>query len=229
MSVKKDKAIDKIMVEFDKASKLTLVQFDLLRQVVANKENVIPSGIAQQIKKNEKKLDAFEVKISEKIINAIVLYGPFASELRSLMACYRMIINLERIGDLVVKTTNSVKKLNEKRLLILNLEDINKMLNLTYEMVSKATHSFLKNDKEEAIWVIKNDINVDKLNRHITRNSILAEEVLEGMHKALEDYSEIRNIISSIERMADHASHIAEASIFAAVGKDVRHKTDLLK
>jgi phosphate transport system protein len=144
------------------------------------------------------------------------------------MACYRMIINLERIGDLVIKITYSVKKLNDKRILLLNLEDINKMTRLAFEMVSKASHSFLNNDKEEAIWVIQNDITVAKLNRHITRNSILAEEVLEGMQKALTDYSEIRNIISNIERIADHASHLAEASIFASVGKDVRHKIDEL-
>ena len=228
MSIKKDKAIDKIMSEFDNASKLTLKQIGFLITVITTKDSKILSLTLQQIKKNEKKLDAFELKISEKIINAMVLYGPVASELRNLMACYRMIINLERIGDLVVKTTNSLKKLNDKQLLLLNLGDIIKMSNLALERVSKATHSFLNNEKEEAIWVIQNDIAIAKLNRHINRNSILAEEVLEGMQKALLDYSETRNIISNIERIADHAYHIAEASIFASIGKDVRHKVDLL-
>ncbi|WP_291097155.1 MULTISPECIES: phosphate signaling complex PhoU family protein [unclassified Flavobacterium] len=224
MSATKDKAIEKILSEFDKASKLTLKQMELLQKVIASKDKGIPSETLQQLRKNEKKLDAFELKISDRIINAMVLYGPVASELRHLMACYRMIISLERIGDLVIKTMNSVLKLNDSRLLLLNLEDINKMSDLAFEMVSKATLSFINNEKEAAIWVIQNDIVVDKLNRHIARNSILAEE----SHKILVDYSETRNIISSIERMADHAIHIAEASIFASVGKDVRHKVDLL-
>ncbi|MFI0490207.1 phosphate signaling complex PhoU family protein [Flavobacterium sp.] len=225
MSIKKDKAIDKILSEFDEASKLTLKQIELLIKVISTKDTGIPTDILKQIKKNEKKLDVFELKISEKIINVMVLYGPVASELRNLMACYRMIISLERIGDLVIKASDSLKKLNDKRLLLLNLEDITKMSNLAFEMVSKATLSFTNNEKEEAIWVIQNDLVVGKLNRHITRNSILAEEVIEEMQKALADYSETRNIISTIERIADHATHIAEASIFASVGKDIRHKS----
>jgi len=224
MSVAKDKAINKIMSDFDKASQLTLKQIKLLQKVITTKEKKIPSETLRQLRKNEKRLDTVDVKVSERIINIIVLYSPVASELRNLMACYRMITNLERIGDLIIKAMNSVKKLNDSRLLLLNLDDVTKMSDLAYKMVSKATLSFINKDKEAAIWVIQNDIVVDKLNRHIIRNSILAEEILEEMHKAITDYSGMKSIISSIERIADHAAHIAEASIFALVGKDVRHK-----
>jgi len=223
MGVTKDKAIDKILREFDKASKLTLKQIELLQKVIIIKDKRIPSSTLQRLRKNEKRLDTFELKISEKIINVMVLYSPVASELRNLMACYRMITNLERIGDLVIKIINSIKKLKDSRLLLLNIEDINKMTDLTYKMVSKATLSFINNEKDEALWVIKNDISVDKLNRRILRNSLLAEEVLSEITKEILDYTAIRIIISSIERIADHAAHIAESSIFASVGKDVRH------
>jgi len=223
MGVTKDKAIDKILREFDKASKLTLKQIELLQKVIIIKDKRIPSSTLQRLRKNEKRLDTFELKISEKIINVMVLYSPVASELRNLMACYRMITNLERIGDLVIKIINSIKKLKDSRLLLLNIEDINKMTDLTYKMVSKATLSFINNEKDEALWVIKNDISVDKLNRRILRNSLLAEEVLSEITKEILDYTAIRIIISSIERIADHAAHIAESSIFASVGKDIRH------
>jgi len=223
MGVTKDKAIDKILREFDKASKLTLKQIELLQKVIITKDKRIPSSTLQRLRKNEKRLDTFELKISEKIINVMVLYSPVASELRNLMACYRMITNLERIGDLVIKIINSIKKLKDSRLLLLNIEDINKMTDLTHKMVSKATLSFINNEKDEALWVIKNDISVDKLNRRILRNSLLAEEVLSEITKEILDYTAIRIIISSIERIADHAAHIAESSIFASVGKDVRH------
>jgi len=224
MSVTKDKATGKIFSDFDKASKLTLRQMKLLQKVVTNKDKKMPSLTVQQLRRNEKKLDTLELKISNKIINVMVLYSPVALELRQLMACYRMITNLERIGDLIIKTMNSIKKLNDKRLLLLNLDDITKMFDLTYQMVSKATLSFINQNKEAAIWVIQNDAVVDKLNRHIARNSILAEDILEEMHNTIVDYSCIKSIISSIERMADHATHIAEASIFASVGENVRHK-----
>jgi len=223
MGVTKDKAIDKVLKEFDKASKLTLKQIELLQNILITKNKKIPSSTSQRLRKNEKRLDNLELKISEKIISVVVLYSPVASELRNLMACYRMITNLERIGDLVIKIINSIKKLKDSRLLLLNVEDINKMTDLTYKMVSKATLSFINNDKDEALWVIRNDIYVDKLNRRISRNSILAEEVLNEITKEILDYTAIRIIISSIERIADHAAHIAESSIFASEGKDIRH------
>jgi len=223
MSVAKDKSIDKILREFDKASKLTLKQIEILQKIIIKKDKRIPSSTLQQLRKNEKRLDTFELKISERIINVMVLYSPVASELRNLMACYRMITNLERIGDLVIKIMNSIKKLEDSRLLLLNIKDINKMTDLAHEMVSKATLSFINNEKDEALWVIKNDISVDKLNRRILRNSILAEEVLSEITKEILDYTAIRIIISSIERIADHAAHIAESSIFASIGKDIRH------
>jgi len=223
MGVTKDKAINKVMSDFDKASQLTLKQLELLQEVIITKNKKIPSGTLQKLRKNEKRLDNLELKISDKIINVMVLYGPVASELRNLMACYRMITNLERIGDLVIKIINTIKKLKDSSLLLLNIEDISKMTDLAHEMVSKATLSFINNEKDEAMWVIKNDISVDKLNRRISRNSILAEEVLNEINKVILDYTAIRIIISSIERIADHAAHIAESSIFAAIGKDVRH------
>jgi len=224
MSVAKDKAINKIMSDFDKASNLTLKQLDLLQKVVNTKESGIPPETMQQLKKNEKKLDNFELKISDRIINVIVLYNPVASELRNIMACYRMITNLERIGDLIIKAMNYLKKMKDIRLLLLNIEDINKMIDLATEMLTKATSSFMDGHEEDARWAITKDATVDKLDRHISRNSVLAEEVFEEVHKGIEDYSSIKSVVSAIERMADHAGHIGEASIFALKGKDVRHQ-----
>lgn len=223
MSVAKDKAIKKIMGDFEKASNLTLTQMELLQKVINKKEEGIPTVTLQQLKKNEKRLDNFELKISDRIINTIVLYSPVASELRTIMACYRMITNIERIGDLIIKAMNTVKKMKDDRLLMLNLNDVNKMLDLATEMVSKATYAFINGNEEDAMWTIENDVQVDELNRHISRNSILAEDVLKEVEKVIVDYSSIKSVISSIERIADHAAHIGEATIFALEGKDVRH------
>ncbi|MBE0651334.1 MAG: phosphate uptake regulator PhoU [Bacteroidales bacterium] len=224
MSIAKDRAIRKILNEFEKASNLTLKQLDLLKKIINTKIEGIPAETLQQMKKNEKKLDWFELKISERITNSIVLYSPMASELRNIMACFRMITNLERIGDLVIKTMSTLKKMEDTRLLKMNLEDINKMVDIATEMLHKATFSFIDGKKEDAEWAINNDDAVNVLNKHIARNSILAEEVLQEVQKIIVDYSSIKSIISSIERIADHATHIGEASIFALEGKDVRHK-----
>jgi len=59
-----------------------------------------------------------------------------------------MITNLERIGDLIMKIVNILKNLKDPGLLLLNSEDVNKMLAVSTEMISKAIYSFTDNDKK---------------------------------------------------------------------------------
>jgi len=224
MSAIKDKAIKRIMNDFESFSKLTIEQLELLAKVIAYEHTKVSAESLKQIKKNERKIDAYEIKISNKIINTIVLYKPVASELRNMMASYRMITNLERIGDLVMKVVNALRKLKDNSLLLLNLEDINKMLDLTIEMVSKATSSFTNNDKNAALWTIKSDLIVDDLNHHILQNSMLAQKKPGELQKMILNFMGVKSIVSSIERIADHAEHIAEASIYAFEGTDIRHQ-----
>ena len=216
------------MDDFESLSKLTLQQMELLAKVIVSEHTNISAESLKQIRKNERKIDTYEIKISNRIISTIVLYKPVASELRRIMASYRMITNLERIGDLVMKVVNVLKKLKDPGLLLLNLEDITKMLAVTTEMLSKATSSFIDNDKEAALWTIRSDSFVDDLNRQILRNSILAEKSSGKLQKVILNFIGIKSIISSIERIADHAAHIAEASIYAYEGTDIRHQ-DLQK
>ncbi len=224
MSITKDKAIRKIMGDFESLSKLTLQQMELLAKVIASEHTNISAESLKQIRKNERKIDAYEIKISNRIIRTIVLYKPVASELRRIMASYRMITNLERIGDLIMKIVNILKKLKDPNLLLLNEKDISEMLAVSTEMISKAIFSFTDNDKEAALWTLRSDSFVDNLNRQIFKNSILAEKSTDKLQKAILNFVEIKNIISSIERIADHAAHIAEASIYAYEGTDIRHQ-----
>jgi len=197
---------------------------ELLTNVIGSEHTGITAESLKQIRKNERKIDAYEIKISHRIISTIVLYKPVASELRRIMAAYRMITNLERIGDLIMKIVNILKNLKDPNLLLLNAKDISKMLAVSTEMISKAIFSFTDNDKEAAIWTLRSDSFVDNLNRQIFKNSILAEKSTGKLQKVILNFVEIKNIISSIERIADHAAHIAEASIYAYEGTDIRHQ-----
>jgi phosphate transport system protein len=224
MSITKDKAILKIMNDFESLSKLTLQQMALLAKVIASEHTNISAESLKQIRKNERKINTYEIKISNRIIHTIVLHKPVASELRRIMASYRMITNLERIGDLIMKVINVLKKLKDPGLLLLNSEDITKMLAVTTEMLSKATSSFIDNDKEAALWTLGSDSFVDDINRKILKKSILTEKTSGNLQKVILNFIDIKSIISSIERIADHAAHIAEASIFAYEGIDIRHQ-----
>ncbi|MBK5262200.1 MAG: phosphate uptake regulator PhoU [Peptostreptococcaceae bacterium] len=222
-STTKDKAILKIMEDFESLSQLTLQQLKLLSKLLSLEKIQGTDARLNQLNKNEKKLDNYEIKISNRIISTIVLHKPVASELRNIMACYRMITNLERMGDLVLKVVNVLQNLKDTNLLLLNVGDVNKMLAITTEMVSKAIFSFIGHDKEAAMWTIENDKIVDEMNREILKKILHEDKFPGGLQKGILSFIGIKTIISSIERIADHAAHIAEASIYAYEGTDIRH------
>ena len=176
-----------------------------------------------KIKENEKLIDQYELSISDKFINAIVLYQPVASDIRRLVAVYRMTINLERIGDLVMNIAYTVETLRESEEYKAMSEVILNMLLSGKIMVEKSLLSFVNSDTDYAIWTIKNDSIVDEMNQKLLKNSISKAKVNEKTKEMLLSYADLKNIITNIERIADHATNIAEATIYSLRGTDVRH------
>ena len=211
------------MADFREMANLVLHQLDLLENVVSSGRMKIPAEIADEITVNEKTIDTAEVKLSEKLINTIVLYQPVASDIRKIIACYRIIINLERVGD---RVTNILKMLQntENPEIIANLSDImSNMLAQSTEMVNKALVAFTTDDREFAIWTIKNDAVVDELNRKMLKKAIKKSKISEENKQLLSSFMNLSSIVSNIERIGDHATNIAEAAIYSIEGKDIRH------
>ena len=166
-----------------------------------------------------------EVKNSDKIVNNIVLYQPVASDIRKVFACYRIVNSLERIGDLVFTIVNSIP--NIKTLKIYNeLNDVitNMLINST-NMVNKSLLAFTNDDKEYAIWTIKNDTVVDEINKKMLKKAIKKSSDNNNENKELfMSFINMTSVVTNIERIAGHATNIAEAAIYSIEGKDIRHK-----
>jgi phosphate transport system protein len=90
-------------------------------------------------------------------------------------------------------------------------------------MVEKSLLSFINNDNEYAIWTIKNDEVVDDMNNKLLINSISKAKVSDKTKEMLLSYIDLKSIITNLERIADHATNIAEASIYSIQGTDIRH------
>ena len=90
-------------------------------------------------------------------------------------------------------------------------------------MVEKSLLSFVNNDTDYAIWTIKNDSVIDEMNHKLLINSISKAKLSDKTKEMLLSYSELKNIITNIERIADHATNIAEATIYYLKGTDIRH------
>lgn len=223
--LKKELALEEIEEDFKTYSNLILKQLDLLEKVLQTESGTAVSEVMNKFGKRENKVDRFEVGISEKIINVIVLYHPMASELRKLMACYRIIISLERIGDLILNVVNFIQKIESTELFIQMSDIIYNMLVSSSTMVQKALLSYINDDVDFAIWTIRNDDFIDEMNKKLMKKGINKSNVKEDEKKALVNLINFKSIISNIERIADHAGHIAEASVFSVEGRDIRHRT----
>ena len=113
-----------------------------------------------------------------------------------------------------LRNTEEYKAMSE---VILNMLLSGKM------MVEKSLLSFVNSDTDYAIWTIKNDSVVDEMNQKLLINSISKAKISKKTKEMLLSYADLKNIITNIERIADHATNIAEATIYSLQGTDVRH------
>src|SRR5450759_420549 len=223
MSTKKEQSIHDIMSSFNDMADLVLAQLSLIEKLMTESDKAGQEELKIKIERNEKEIDQFEISVSDKFINAIVLYQPVASDLRRLVAVSRMTINLERIGDLVMNIAYTIETLRDTPEYKAMSEVILNMLLSGKMMVEKSLLSFVNSDTDYAIWTIKNDSVVDEMNKKLLINSISKAKVSKKTKEMLMSYADLKNMITNIERIADHATNIAEATIYSLQGTDVRH------
>ena len=223
MSTKKEQSIQDILSSFNEMADLVLAQLSLIEKLMTGNDKTEHEELIFKIKKNEMEIDKYEISVSDKFINAIVLYQPVASDIRRLVAVYRMTINLERIGDLVMNIAYTIETLRNTEEYKAMSEVILNMLLSGKMMVEKSLLSFVNSDTDYAIWTIKNDSIVDEMNQKLLINSISKANMNEKTKEMLLSYADLKNIITNIERIADHATNIAEATIYSLQGTDVRH------
>jgi phosphate transport system protein len=223
MKTRIEEVVQDIVSSFEEMAEIVLSQLTRLDKYMSGNSNIPLEKLRAEIVENENKIDRLEVVISDKITNSIVLHQPVASDIRKLMSIYRISINLERVGDRVMNILYSIEAIQETieykemSAVILN------MLLSSKSMVEKSLLSFTNNDKDYAIWTIKNDEVVDDMNRKLLVNSISKAKVSKKTKEMLLSYADLKNIITNIERIADHATNIAEASIYSMQGTDIRH------
>ena len=226
MDSKKDAAIKIIHSDVEKMAELILGQLRELENIFSSEELKISKEKLENFAKTEKKIDKFEIKISDGFINIICLHNPVASELRKIITCYRLSINLERIGDIAQKVLRILSEMKRQDKIAAFMDETSSMMIMTNNMVEKSILSFFNNDIDYAIWTLKNDDVIDKINRKMVKKILKKNLADIDDQDVLNNFFNIKTIVSNIERIADHSTNIAEASIYYLKGKDVRH-TDI--
>lgn len=178
-------------------------------------------ALADKVIAADDEIDRLEVKIDDEAIRYMTLRGPVASELRLVVVGMKASHDLERVGDEATSIARRSRKLAIEPKIEL-YADLPRMNNIALEMLRDALDCFVQEDESKALAVIRRDSEVDNLNRLVYRR--LTSYMLEKpdtIARALE----LMFISKSVERIADHATNIAEEMVFLAGGQDIRHSS----
>jgi phosphate transport system protein len=183
------------------------------------------TALAQRVIAADDQLDELEIKIDDEAVRYMNLRAPIASELRLVIVGMKTGHDLERVGDEATSIAKRAVKLAAEPPLKPYI-DIPRMTSMALEMLRDALDCFLQEDEAKAMAVCRRDLEVDNLNRQLYREltSFMIEEP-ETISRAIE----LMFISKSLERIADHATNIAEETIYLSKGKDVRHSDEVKK
>jgi phosphate transport system protein len=175
--------------------------------------------IAADIPAQEEELNRLQIEIDERVLTMLATRQPVAVDLRSILVATRINSELERIGDLVINITENVHILAHQAPLK-PLIEIPRMASLARKMVCDSVEAFIKGDTQLAHEVIMTDDDVDALKDQVLRELLT---YMMGDPRTVERALALILIARHLERIADHATNVAQDVIYMIQGRDVRH------
>jgi phosphate transport system protein len=179
--------------------------------------------MAREVLRNEARINQMEIEIDDLAVRLLALHQPMASDLRFLTAAIKINSDLERMGDLAVNIVE--RSLSLMRQTPINpLVDVPQLARLVKSMVRKSLDAFVKRDPELAREVLLSDDAVDDL-----RDAMYQELIrfMQNDPSMIPRALDLIFVARNLERIADHATNIAEDVLFLVQGVDVRHHAEV--
>ena len=174
--------------------------------------------LARKVKEGDDIVDRYEIEIDELAIH-LLAKAPLASDLRLITVAMKISQNLERIGDEATTIARrSVDLLQEPQLKA--FVDIPRMASIALSMLKAALDSFVNREPEKAAAVVPQDKEVDGINKQMHRE--LSSYMIENP-ATITRCLNLMVVCKSLERIADHATNIAEEVVYLYEARDIRH------
>lgn len=196
----------------------TVEACELAREAAAIAAEGIATGSLSRlnnIRQCEKELDAIDAEIDSGVTSAIAQVPE--DEARQLLACMKVMIGLERIGDLLLSFASSAQAAGS-RLDSQDARDLTQMATLLEKMLADFGKSFSQRDVKKAIEVLRADAEMDRL-----RNLIFMRHIENPENLARQASLQVIFMTQSLERAGDHAKNLAEEVCHFVSGHSVRH------
>lgn len=176
--------------------------------------------LARKVIREDEVIDQREIDIEEECLKILALHQPVAIDLRYLVAVMKINNDLERIGDLAQDIAQHACTIINQDTLQPPPVSLDEIYDRVQAMLKKSLDSIIKLDVKTSFDILKADDEVDRMHYRLT------EQVQEQMKKNPDDVDTLLQyiyIIRQLERIADHATNIAEDIIYLIEGKIVRH------
>lgn len=177
---------------------------------------------AQHSIERDREIDALELDIEERAINLLARRQPMATDLRTLVSTLKISNDMERVGDHAVNIAQCAKRLAEA-LPMPNLSELDRMADVSTEMLRDAIAAFIDRDADLARDVCRRDDQVDRYNDSVFR-VMLAE--MSRNPNAIVAALQIMLVARNLERIADLATNLGEDVIYIVEARTVKHHAD---
>jgi phosphate transport system protein len=175
---------------------------------------------AREVIANDSQIDNEENHIDEECLKILALHQPVAIDLRRIVSAMMINTDLERMGDLAEEIAERAVHLSRPPLLPIP-PDLQKMTDLTTMMVRQSLDSFVNLHTTEANAVLRMDDEVDRF------NDVIIKELVQAMKSSpdlVEAGLSMFSVVRHLERIADHATNIAEDVVYLVEGEIIRHR-----
>lgn len=178
--------------------------------------------LVNEIRANEKRVDAFELKIDMDCENILALFTPVANDLRFVLAVLKINYNLERIGDYAKGISSCLKNVKKPFSKDTLLEThITAMFEVAIDMIQNALNAFEAESNKKAISIFAKDEYLNQVNKNAISEFT---EMIKKDANNIEDSLQLLSFIRKLERVGDQTQNIAEEIIFYIDAKVLKHK-----
>ena len=178
--------------------------------------------LAEQVQHNDDIVDRYEMEIDDMAIS-LLAKAPLASDLRLITVAMKISQNLERIGDEATTIARRALELNTEPQLKSYI-DIPRMAAIALDLLKESLDAFVNKDPEKARALIPRDKEVDALNRQLHRE--LSSFMVENP-STITRCLNLMTVSKCLERVADHATNIAQEVVYLCEARDIRHEANL--
>lgn len=181
--------------------------------------------LAAEVQEDDLEIDRLDVAVDEAVLRSIALQAPVADDLRRLLAAYDIATDLERVGDLARNIAKSAARMSERPPVPLPAT-LEALAEEARGMLHAALDTFVYRDAERAKHLLDEDERVDDDQDRVIR------EALGAIREHPELTSQELDLIlaaKNLERVADHATNIAESVILVVEGRNVKHAAKLAR